>query len=97
LAQNFDRLKKETPGVDGVCCADYQENLKENVSSLHARLVSGAQRALPAKLGVYTKGSRCLCDRLGIVAVEGKALQLVVADILERIYEEDFLIFSYGV
>jgi hypothetical protein len=49
LAQHFDRLKKETPGVDGVCCAAYQENLKENVSSLHARLASGAQRALPAK------------------------------------------------
>jgi group II intron reverse transcriptase/maturase len=96
LALHFHQLKKgAAPGVDGVQWADYRENLKENTADLHERLVRGGYRALPARRVYIPKGPDSVRP-LGIVAVEDKVVQHTVADILQRIYEEDFLGFSYG-
>jgi group II intron reverse transcriptase/maturase len=96
LLYHFDQLNKgAAPGVDDVCWADYKENLKDNISKLNDRLHCGSYRALPAKR-VYIPKGKDSKRPLGIVAVEDKVVQHAVVAILEAIYEQDFLGFSYG-
>jgi group II intron reverse transcriptase/maturase len=96
LALHFTQLNKgAAPGVDGVYWADYQENLKGNTLRLYDKLMNGSYRALPARRVDIPKGPDSTRP-LGIVAIEDKVVQHTVADILQRIYEEDFLGFSYG-
>jgi group II intron reverse transcriptase/maturase len=96
LALHFEQLnKRAAPGVDGVYWADYRENLSDNIFNLVEKLHKGCYRPLPSRR-VYIPKGKDSKRPLGIVAVEDKVLQHVVADILEKIYEEDFHDFSYG-
>ena len=82
-------------GVDGVTWRDYEQDLARKLEDLHARVHRGAYRALPVRRRFIPKpdgGQR----PLGIAALEDKIVQRAVVELLNAIYEEDFLGFSYG-
>jgi group II intron reverse transcriptase/maturase len=96
LEEAFEDLKEDAaPGVDGLTWRDYDANLERNLEDLHARVQRGAYRALPARRGYLPKpdgGQR----PLAVAALEDKIVQRATAAVLNAIYEEDFLGFSYG-
>lgn len=86
---------KASPGVDGVTWESYGENLRANLENLAERLHSGVYRAKPSKRAYIPKADGRLRP-LGIAALEDKIVQRAVVEVLNAIYEEDFLGFSYG-
>ncbi len=96
LRQAFLGLKRRAaPGVDGVTWRTYEAGLEGNLQSLHARVHRGSYRALPVRRRFIPKpdGKQ---RPLGIAALEDKIVQRAVVTVLNAIYEEDFLGFSYG-
>jgi len=96
LREAFYALKrKAAPGVDGLTWQDYEAELEDHLQDLHARVHRGAYRALPVRRRYIPKpGGKQ--RPLGIAALEDKIVQRAVVDVLNAIYEEDFLGFSYG-
>ena len=96
LRDAFLALKRRAaPGVDGVTWQDYEATLEGNLQALHDRVHRGAYRALPVRRRFIPKpgGQQ---RPLGVTALEDKILQRAVVAVLNAIYEEDFLGFSYG-
>jgi group II intron reverse transcriptase/maturase len=83
------------PGVDGVTWRDYGLDLEANLQDLHARVQRGAYRARPSRRVFIPKPDGRLRP-LGVAALEDKILQRAVVEVLNAVYEEDFLGFSYG-
>jgi RNA-directed DNA polymerase len=83
------------PGVDGVTWRDYGQDLEGNLEDLHARVQRGAYRARPARR-VFIPKPDGRQRPLGVASLEDKILQRAVAEVLNAIYETDFLGFSYG-
>jgi len=83
------------PGVDGVTWRDYGEALEDNLQDLHARVQRGAYRARPTRRVFIPKADGRLRP-LGVAALEDKIVQRAVVEVLNAIYEQDFLGFSYG-
>jgi len=83
------------PGVDGVTWRGYGQDLEENLRDLHARVHGGAYRARPSRRAYIPKPDG-RPRPLGVAALEDKILQRAVAEVLNAIYEVDFLGFSYG-
>jgi group II intron reverse transcriptase/maturase len=93
---SFYELKRSAaPGVDGLRWEDYEADLESNLAGLHDRVHRGAYRALPSRRQYIPKpdGRR---RPLGIAALEDKILQRAVVAVLNAVYEQDFLGFSYG-
>jgi RNA-directed DNA polymerase len=86
---------KAAPGVDGVTWADYGLDLEDNLTDLHARVHRGAYRARPSRR-VYIPKPDGRLRPLGIAALEDKIVQRALVEVLNAIYESDFLGFSYG-
>jgi RNA-directed DNA polymerase len=86
---------KAAPGVDGVTWHDYGLDLEVNLRDLHARVHRGSYRAKPVRRAYIPKRDGRLRP-LGIAALEDKILQRAVVEVLNGIYEADFLGFSYG-
>jgi group II intron reverse transcriptase/maturase len=82
-------------GVDGVTWRDYGSDLEANLRDLHARVHRGAYRARPTRRVFIPKPDGRLRP-LGVAALEDKILQRAVVEVLNSVYEEDFLGFSYG-
>ena len=96
LRDSFSSLKrKAAPGVDGMTRQEYEAGLEVRLADLHSRLHRGAYRALPSRR-VYIEKGDGRKRPLGIAALEDKIVQHAVVTILNQIYEEDFLGFSYG-
>src|SRR5712691_11347402 len=96
LAEAFDDLKQDAAaGVDGLTCATYEADLERNLEDLHARVHRGAYRALPSRR-VYIPKPDGRQRPLAVAALEDKIVQRATAAVLNAIYEEDFLGFSYG-
>src|SRR5499425_34666 len=96
LRESFYSLKrKATPGVDGVRWQEYASGLENRLVDLHGRVHRGAYRALPSRR-VYIQKEDGRQRPLGVAALEDKIVQQAVVTILNQIYEEDFLGFSYG-
>jgi RNA-directed DNA polymerase len=96
LRTAFFALKRQAaPGVDGLTWQAYEADLDRRIESLHERVHRGAYRALPARRGFIPKadGSQ---RPLAIAALEDKIVQRAATAVLNAIYEEDFLGFSYG-
>src|SRR3984893_3865652 len=91
----FNIKKQAAPGVDGLTWADYAADLDRNLTDLHARVHSGAYRALPSRRRYIPKADGKQRP-LGIAALEDKIVQAAVVAILTPIYEAEFLGFSYG-
>jgi RNA-directed DNA polymerase len=83
------------PGVDGVTWGDYGLDLEANLQDLHARVQRGAYRAMPSRRVFMPKPDGRLRP-LGVAALEDKLLQRAVVEVLNAIYEQDFLGVSYG-
>jgi group II intron reverse transcriptase/maturase len=96
LRQAYLWLKREAaPGVDGVTWVEYGQGLEEKLEDLHGRVHRGSYRALPSRRRYIPKPDGRQRP-LGIAALEDKIVQRAVVEVLNAIYEEDFLGFSYG-
>jgi group II intron reverse transcriptase/maturase len=96
LEDAFNDLKEDAAaGVDGVTWKEYDANLERNLEDLHARLHRGAYRALPSRR-VYIPKPDGRQRPLAVAALEDKVVQRATVAVLNAIYEEDFLGFSYG-
>jgi group II intron reverse transcriptase/maturase len=96
LRESFYALKrKAAPGVDGMSWQEYEAGLEGRLVDLHSRVHRGAYRATPSRR-VYIPKADGRQRPLGIAALEDKIVQQAVVTILNAIYEEDFLGFSYG-
>jgi group II intron reverse transcriptase/maturase len=96
LRASFFELKRQAaPGVDGMTRHEYGRNLEERLDDLHGRIHRGAYRAQPSKRAWIPKADGRQRP-LGIAALEDKIVQQAVKTVLEQVYEEDFLGFSYG-
>jgi group II intron reverse transcriptase/maturase len=82
-------------GVDGETWASYGEGLEAKLQDLHGRVHRGAYRAKPVRR-VYIPKTDGRQRPLGIAALEDKIVQGAVVEVLNAIYEEDFVGFSYG-
>ena len=96
LGESFRSLKrKAAPGIDGQTWKQYEQNVEERLKDLHGRVHRGGYRAYPSRR-VYLEKPDGRQRPLGIAVLEDKIVQGAVVRILNAIYEEDFLGFSYG-
>jgi len=96
LREAYFGLKKEAaPGVDGETWRHYGEALEDNLQDLSERLKRGAYRAKPVRR-VYIPKADGRQRPLGVTALEDKLVQRATVEVLNTIYETDFLGFSYG-
>ena len=91
----WDLSPKASPGVDGVTWEDYGRDLVANLRDLHDRVHSGRYQARPSRRAYIPKADGRLRP-LGIAALEDKIVQRAVVEVLNAVYEADFLGFSYG-
>jgi group II intron reverse transcriptase/maturase len=82
-------------GIDGETWQHYGESLVENLQDLSERLKRGAYRAKPVKRVQIPKPDGRLRP-IGLPALEDKIVQRAVAEVLNAVYEQEFLGFSYG-
>src|SRR6266480_12270 len=96
LEEAFFELKENAAaGVDGMTWDAYEADLERRLEDLHARVHSGAYRALPSRR-VYIPKPDGRQRPLAVAALEDKIVQRATVAVLNAIYEEDFLGFSYG-
>lgn len=96
LVESFYALRHDAAaGVDGVTWRDYEKGLYERVHGLHREIHAGAYRAKPSRR-VFIPKADGRQRPLGIASLEDKVVQQAVVTVLNTIYEEDFLGFSYG-
>jgi RNA-directed DNA polymerase len=86
---------KAATGIDGMTWSAYGQDLELNLRDLHERVHAGRYQGRPSRRAYIPKADGRLRP-LGIAALEDKILQRAVVEVLNAIYEEDFLGFSYG-
>ena len=100
---NVDRLREAylglkrhaAPGVDRMTWQEYGQGLEDRLQDLSVRLQRGAYRAKPVKRTYIPKGDG-RHRALGLTVLEDKIVQKATAEVLNAVYEVDFLGFSYG-
>jgi RNA-directed DNA polymerase len=96
LYHALDSLRKDaSAGVDGVTHAEYAKEAEGNIRRLHDRLTSGRYRAQPLRR-IYIPKEDGRQRPISIPSLEDKIAQRAAADLLQAIYEQDFLECSYG-
>jgi RNA-directed DNA polymerase len=96
LREAYYALKRSAaPGLDGVTWSDYGRELEARLPDLHDRVQSGRYRAQPSKRSWIPKPDGRQRP-LGIASLEDKIVQQALVWVLNEIYEQDFLGFSYG-
>ncbi len=96
LHQSWGQLNKQAaPGIDGVTISHYQKCLSENISRLNQQLKQKCYRANDIKR-IYIPKSNGKQRPLGLPTVDDKLVQQSVSQILQSIWEQDFLRNSYG-
>ncbi len=96
LRTAYFALKREAaPGVDGETWRHYGEALEGNLQDLAERLKRGAYRAHPVRRAYIPKADGRQRP-LGVPALEDKIVQRAVVEVMNAIYETEFLGFSYG-
>jgi RNA-directed DNA polymerase len=83
------------PGIDGETWAHYGEDLEDHLQDLAARVKRGAFRASPVRR-VFIPKADGRQRPLGVPTLEDKIVQRAVVEVLNAIFEPDFLGFSYG-
>lgn len=92
----FYAIKRDAaPGVDGTTWRAYEADLDQRIADLHDRVHRGAYRALPSRR-TYIPKPDGRQRPLAVAALEDKIVQRATAAVLNQIYEEEFLGFSYG-
>lgn len=87
--------RKAAAGVDGMTWIEYGQDLEVRLKDLHAHIHRGTYQAKPSRR-VYIPKPDGRQRPLGIAALEDKVVQRAVVEVLNTIYEVDFLGFSYG-
>ena len=96
LRTAYFALKRDAAaGIDGQTWQHYGEALEANLQDLSARLQRGAFRASPVRRAYIPKADGRQRP-LGVPTLEDKLVQRAVVEVLNPIYEQDFLGFSYG-
>jgi len=96
LERAFESLRRDAAvGVDGVTVEQYGGQLAANVQALRARMKAGQYRHQPIRR-VHIPKENGATRPIGISTVEDKIVQGALRDVLEAIYEQDFLDCSYG-
>lgn len=96
LHRAYDRARKDAAvGVDGVTKDSYGKKLEQNLRGLHQRLVSKQYRHQPIRR-VHIPKESGKTRPIGVSALEDKLVQDAVREVLEAVYEQDFLECSYG-
>jgi len=96
LREAYYGLKRDAAaGVDGVTWQDYGGQLEANLQELSGRLKRGAYRARPTRRAYIDKADGRKRP-LGVMALQDKIVQRATVEVLNAIYEVDFLGFSYG-
>jgi group II intron reverse transcriptase/maturase len=96
LERAYRGIRKEAAvGVDGVTKEEYGQELEHNLRDLHERMKSKRYRHQPI-LRVHIPKDDGTTRPIGIAALEDKVVQRAVAEVLEAVYEQDFLDCSYG-
>jgi len=96
LTRAFHRLRKNAAvGVDGITVEQYGSNLQANIQEPHQRMKTGRYRHQPIRR-VHIPKDKGKTRPIGISSIEDKIVQHAVREVLEAIYEEDFLDCSYG-
>jgi RNA-directed DNA polymerase len=96
LREAYFGLKRDAaPGVDGQTWQTYGQDLEGNLQDLSARLKRGAYRARPARRAYIPKPDGRQRP-LGVTTLEDKLVQRATTEVLNAVYEQDFLGFSYG-
>jgi group II intron reverse transcriptase/maturase len=96
LRAAFESIERRAAaGVDGVTWEQYAGRLDEKLRALHARLHRGAYQAKPSRR-VFIPKPDGRQRPLGVASLEDKIVQRATAEVLNAIYEVDFLGFSYG-
>jgi group II intron reverse transcriptase/maturase len=96
LERAYRRLRNDAAvGVDGVTKSEYGQGLEERLHDLHGRLKSKRWRHQPIRRVHIPKGSG-KTRPIGVSTVEDKIVQDSIREVLESIYEQDFLDCSYG-
>ena len=96
LTRAYHRMRKDAAvGVDGVTKEQYGQELESHLQDLHVRMRSMRYRHQPIRRVHIPKGQG-QTRPIGISAFEDKLVQDAVREVLEAIYEQDFLDCSYG-
>jgi RNA-directed DNA polymerase len=94
-AAYFSLKREAAAGVDGETWRHYGERLEENLHDLADRVERGAYRVKPVRR-VFIPKADGRQRPLGVTTLEDKLLQRAMVEVLNAIYETDFLGFSYG-
>jgi len=86
---------KAAKGIDGVDWLDYGKGLDANIEDLHRRIHTGAYRPSPTRRTFIPKANG-QTRPLGIITLEDKIAQRATAEVMNAIYEQDFVGFSYA-
>jgi RNA-directed DNA polymerase len=96
LWEAFASLRKDAAaGVDGVTYGDYEEHLVENLIELYEKLKSKTYRAQPLRR-IYIDKEDGRKRPISIPSLEDKIVQKATVELLNAIFEQDFLDCSYG-
>jgi group II intron reverse transcriptase/maturase len=96
LRQAYYALKRDaSPGIDGETWKSYGRNLEDHLEDLSERLKRGSYRPHPVKRVYIPKGDGRQRP-IGVTALEDKIVQRATAEVLNAVFEVDFLGFSYG-
>jgi len=96
LGRAFTQIRKDAAvGVDGITKEQYGQQLEENLRGLHERLKSMRYRHQPIRR-VHIPKAKGKTRPIGISSVEDKIVQGALREVLEAVYEQDFLECSYG-
>lgn len=96
LTRSLRRLRKDAAvGVDGVTVEQYGQHLEDNLAALHAKMKAGQYRHQPIRR-VHIPKDNGKTRPIGVSTVEDKIVQGAVREVLEAVYEQDFLSCSHG-
>jgi group II intron reverse transcriptase/maturase len=96
LRRAFHRIRKDAAqGVDGITKDQYQQDLQKRLRDLHERMKSQRYRHQPIRR-VHIPKTDGKLRPIGISTIEDKVVQGALTEILDMIYEQDFLACSYG-
>src|ERR1700738_1635451 len=90
-----DLRKGASAGVDGVTYKEYEKDAGGNIRQLYQRLQDGKYQAQPLRR-VYIPKEDGKQRPISIPTLEDKIVQKAMVEVLNAIYEQDFLDCSYG-
>lgn len=96
LTRAYGRQRKDAGvGVDGITKEKYGEELEKNLQGLHERLKTGRYRHQPIRR-VHIPKEPGKTRPIGISCFEDKWVQEAVREVMEAVYEQEFVDNSYG-